>query len=198
MNDFDLSENVAEFVESDFVINAFNAVIQNVSSERNTTFVTITYDECLGCNNREQTVTLIVNNDTVVINHLGNNVPVRNLRPGMSVNVSFSTRMTRSIPPQSQAFVIQVLNPAARNMTTIGRIIEKNINNRFITTITNNNLSSIIRFNIPANVIILTPFGTMTDFSRLTPGMRVRITHAPFMTASIPPQTTAFRIQILR
>ena len=36
--------------------------------------------------------------------------------------------------------------------------------------------------------------GRRTDFSGLIPGLRVRIRHASFMTASIPPQTTAFEI----
>lgn len=116
----------------------------------------------------------------------------------MIINASFSAAMTRSIPPQSQAFVIQVVNRPSMNNTTVGRIINTDSTNLFITVMTNSNLSSVIRFNVAPNAVILTPFGRSTRFSSLVPGMRVRVTHAAFMTMSIPPQTTAYRIQILR
>ena len=35
-------------------------------------------------------------------------------------------------------------------------------------------------------------------FSRLFPGLRVRVRHANFMTASIPPQTTALEVRVIR
>ncbi|MBQ2801266.1 MAG: hypothetical protein IJF03_07750 [Lachnospiraceae bacterium] len=59
------------------------------------------------------------------------------------------------------------------------------------------NPSSIIRFNLSSDTVILNQWGRVIPFSRLMPGLRVRIQHANFMTASIPPQTTAFVIQLL-
>lgn len=192
------SFNMETFIGNDFVINAFNAVIQDISSNRTTRFITISYDECVRCNNREKIVTLIVDRDTIIIGQRGNNIPASDLQRGMTINAAFSAAMTRSIPPQSRAFVIQVVNRPSMYNTTIGRIVATDSNNRFITVMGNSNLSSIIRFNVAPNAVILTPFGRSTGFSSLVPGMRVRITHASFMTMSIPPQTTAYRIQILR
>lgn len=197
-NDADTLQNMDTFIGNDFVINVFNAVIQNISSSPTTRFITISYDECVRCNNREKTVTLIADRDTIIIGQRGNSIPASELQPGMIINASFSATMTRSIPPQSQAFVIQVVNRSSMNNTTVGRIISTDSTNFFITVMTNSNLSSVIRFNVAPNAVILTPFGRSTRFSSLVPGMRVRVTHAAFMTMSIPPQTTAYRIQILR
>lgn len=80
----------------------------------------------------------------------------------------------------------------------IGRIIDIDCRSRMITTISDRDPSSIIRFNVPASTRIFDFFGRRMDFCNLRPGMRVRILHASFMTASIPPQTTAFEIRMIR
>jgi hypothetical protein len=41
-------------------------------------------------------------------------------------------------------------------------------------------------------------FGRRIRLSDLFSGLRVRVEHATFMTASIPPQTFAFVIQVIR
>lgn len=85
--------------------------------------------------------------------------------------------------------------PPQANITA-GAILEINRQNRSFTTISNGNPLSIIRFNVPENTFIFDRFGRPIDFNRLTPGMRVWVRHANFMTRSIPPQTTAFEIRI--
>ena len=47
------------------------------------------------------------------------------------------------------------------------------------------------------NVTIIGRNGRQIPFSDLRVGMRVRVRHANFMTASIPPQTTAYEIWVL-
>ncbi len=83
-----------------------------------------------------------------------------------------------------------------RNDITVGVILDVDKQNRSFSTISNGNPFSIIRFNVPNNAFIYDHFGRPVDFNRLTPGMRVWIRHASFMTFSIPPQTTAFEIHI--
>ena len=51
---------------------------------------------------------------------------------------------------------------------------------------------------VSPNTIILDASGNQIGLEQLAVGMRVSIAHAAFMTASIPPQTTAFVIQVLR
>ncbi len=186
------------FIETNFVINVFNAVIDDISSDRGNRFVTISYEECVRCENRGNRVTLVIDNDTLIIDQWGNTVGANKLQRGMNINASFSSVMTRSIPPQARAFTIQLLNNNSAYNTTVGRIVNINHAERFITVLTNSGVSPIIRFNIAPDAVILTPFGRTTGLSGLTAGMLVRITHATFMTLSIPPQTTAYRIQILR
>ena len=180
------------------VIRVFSAVIQEVSRERNATFVTIVYDNCIGCSGRGNSVRLVVNQDTDIYDERGRNMRAGELERGMTVDASFSSAMTRSIPPQAQAFFIRVTGRANQTVTTTGRIIEVNTRNNFILVLRNQNPTSAIRFNISNNTVILDLFGRRTSLSSLTPGFRVRVEHASFMTASIPPQTTAFTVQVIR
>lgn len=79
---------------------------------------------------------------------------------------------------------------------TLGRILNIDRKNRSFTTISSLNFSSAIRFNVPRNVLIFDRNGRRMPFTGLTPGMRVWVRHASFMTNSIPPQTTAFEIRV--
>lgn len=180
------------------IIRVFSAIIEEISREGNTTFVTISYDNCIGCTRSTDSVRLVVNQNTVIYDERGRNIRANELRRGMVVDANFSSTMTRSIPPQAQAFLIRVARKTNRSETTIGRIVEVNTRNSFILVLRNQNPSSAIRFNIAPNTDILDLFGRRTSLASLRPGFRVRVEHATFMTASIPPQTTAFTVQIVR
>ena len=180
------------------VIRVFSAIIQEISRDRNATLVTIVYNECIGCTGRGNSVRLVVNQDTDIYDERGRNIRVGELERGMTVDASFSSAMTRSNPPQAQAFFIRVIGRTNRTETTTGRIIEVNTRNNFILVLRNQNPASAIRFNISNNTVILDLFGRRTSLSSLIPGFRVRVEHASFMTASIPPQTTAFTVQVIR
>lgn len=176
------------------VIRVFSAIIEEIFRDRNATFVTIAYD-----NNRSRSlVRLVVNQETAIYDERGRNIRAAELARGMTVDASFSSAMTRSNPPQAQAFFIRVTGRASRSVTTIGRIAEVNNRNDFILVLRDQNPSSIIRFNISDNTVILDPFGRRTPLSSLRPGFRVRVEHATFMTTSIPPQTNAFIVRVIR
>ena len=180
------------------VIRVFSAVIREISRNRNTTLVTIAYNDCIGCPGSSGTVRLVVNQETTIQDERGRNIRAGELERGMTVDANFSSAMTRSIPPQAQAFFIRVLRRSNRTETTTGRIIEVNTRNNFILVMRNQNPASVVRFNITPNTAILDFFGRRTSLSSLNAGFRVRVEHATFMTASIPPQTTAFTIQMIR
>lgn len=185
------------FFPTDSIIQISEALIETISFENPNTFVTISYNDCINCQRTSQSVRLVVSNNTIILNENGNQVPVTNLKEGMIVNASFASAMTRSIPPQSNAFLIRIVKRPPEANITIGRILDIDRQNRSFTTISDGNFSSIIRFNVPMNILILGRSGRNINFSRLIPGMRVQVRHAAFMTASIPPQTTAFEIQVL-
>lgn len=187
------------FFPGNSMTNISNARIDNINSESGTTFVTISYTDCAICQDSRQTVRLVVRENTLIFDERGNIIPVRNLRVGMIINATISSAMTRSIPPQAFAYIIRIIRrPQTGNEnTTTGRIIDINRQNQSFMTISDGNLSSRIRFNITPQTIILNRNGRPISFDRLVPGLRVRVRHANFMTASIPPQTTAFEVRIL-
>ena len=180
------------------VIRVFSALIEDITRDRGTVFVTISYTNCAGCSTPSDTVRLVVNQSTDIYDEQGRNIRPNELERGMTIDASFSSAMTRSIPPQAQAFFIRITERPARSVTTTGRIAEVNTRNNFIIVLTSQNPSSAIRFHILPDTVILDLFGRRTRLSALRPGFRVRVEHASFMTAGIPPQTTAFTVQIIR
>jgi hypothetical protein len=116
----------------------------------------------------------------------------------MTVNAAFSNAMTRSIPPQSLAYVIQVVGRPLSDNETVGRIVNVDRRNRSFTTVSDGNIASTVRFNLADDAQIFNGIGRPMDFSNLVPGLRVRVRHAAFMTMSIPPQTTAFEVRVIR
>lgn len=180
------------------VIRAFSALIEDIARDRGAVFVTISYTNCAGCSTPSDTVRLVVNQSTDIYDEQGRNIRPNELERGMTIDASFSSAMTRSIPPQAQAFFIRITERPVQSVTTTGRIAEVNARNNFIIVLTSQNPSSAIRFHILPDTVILDLFGRRTRLSALRPGFRVRVEHASFMTAGIPPQTTAFTVQVIR
>ncbi|MCM1498674.1 MAG: hypothetical protein NC124_09435 [Clostridium sp.] len=180
------------------IIRVFSARIEEITRDRNTTLVTISYNDCIGCARPEDLIRLVVDRNTIIHDERGRNIRVDDLERGMTVDAVFSSAMTRSIPPQAQAFLIRIVRRQSMNRTTTGRITEINARNNYLITLSSLNPASAVRFNLSPQTVILNSSGRRIPFSLLVPGLRVRVEHAAFMTASIPPQTTAFTIQILR
>lgn len=84
------------------------------------------------------------------------------------------------------------------SMVAVGRIVSIDRNNRTFTILRSNDRSSALRFNVPQNARIFDILGRPMNFNSLTTGLRVRVNHADFMTMSIPPQTTAFTVRVIR
>ena len=174
-----------------------NATIEEISRDRNNTLVTAVYRDRRNNKGEEQRIRMVVSPATVVVTMEGNRGNVSDLRVGSLVNAIVSNAATRSIPPQSEAFFIEVVREGMENATTIGRIVDIDRGGRSFTTISDGDFTSIVRFNVPAGTPVMNRMGREMDFSGLTPGMRVEVQHANFMTASIPPQTTAYEIKVL-
>lgn len=99
-----------------------NGTIENITTENNASFVTISYTERQ--NNREvpRTARLVVGRNTTILDENGNFVPARTLATGMIVNAVVSSAMTRSIPPQTAAYLVRIVSrPMTDNIVT-GRI----------------------------------------------------------------------------
>jgi hypothetical protein len=105
--------------------------------------------------------------------------------------------MTRSIPPQSRAFSISVVREDNQSAFTEGRVMEVNPEYEFFMIGNPFDINSQMRFNVSDSTIIRDRRGRRIRLSELRPGDFVRVEHATFMTMSIPPQTTAFEVQVL-
>lgn len=180
------------------VIYISNGRIEEISRDGDTVFVTVVYTEGSGNRRREQTIRLAVNARTVILNANGMPISRNRLREGMIIDAAVSSAMTRSIPPQAEAFVIRVERQPPEEEITIGTILEIDRRNRSFTVRSDRERSAITQFNISEATRIFNRFGRPIRFSELASGMRVRVRHANFMTASIPPQTTAFEVRVLR
>lgn len=87
-----------------------NAIVEEVDISAQFSTVTIVYQ---ARNNRNvlvwQRVRLIISNNTIILNQFGARIGVWGLRVGMRVNARFSSRFTRSVPPQAQAYFIRII-----------------------------------------------------------------------------------------
>lgn len=174
-----------------------NATIEEISRDRNNTLVTAVYRDRRNNKGEEQKIRMVVGPATVVVKMDGTRGNVSDLMVGSVVNAIVSNAATRSIPPQSEAFFVEVVREGVENSTTLGRIVDIDRMGRNFTTISDGDFTSIIRFNVPAGTPVTNCLGREMDFNGLIPGMRVEVRHGNFMTASIPPQTTALEVKVL-
>ena len=186
------------------VINVEDAVIEEIFQDSNVSYVTISYGVIGDFNTiNMELVRLVVDRNTIIRDRRGRRMRVRDLRVGNVVDASFSTAMTRSIPPQSRAFAITLIreyvNPIQPGFPNIveDRIMEVDRNNNFLITGNPFDMMSQMRFVVDNSTEIFDRRGNRIRLRDLRPGQMVRVEHADFMTMSIPPQTTALRIWVI-
>ena len=147
---------------------------------------------------------LNVTNNTLIRNQTGLPVGLQEIRPGMWLDVDFFPFLPSSRPPQTNAVQIVVLRrgqnpqpPAPPSRTRTDRIIRVDPRNNVFLVGDPRDISSQMRFTVTNETVILDRNGRRIPLQALRPGQLVEVTHADFQTLSIPPQTTAFRVQIL-
>lgn len=176
-----------------------SALIEEIIKEGRIRFVRISY-QVRGDNGRPFTkrVVLLVDRGTIILDENGRAVSPETLRVGMQVSAMISSRMTRSEPPQSVAYLITILGKQQESMVTEGRVLAVDTRNHFLETGVPGNIMSQMRFAVSRDTIITDPWGRRISLDDIRRGQNVRVEHAVFQTASLPPQTAAFRIQVLR
>lgn len=198
MEDFLISNQRNRCPCNDDMIRTRDSVIEEIFINRNTGYVTISYGVMGDFNMiNMELVTLIVGDNTEIRDRTGFPMRLSDLREGMVVDAEFSSAMTFSIPPQARAYRITVINRNTESNITEGIAIITDINNGFLYTGNANDLLSQMRFVITDSTVILDRNGNPIQLRNIRPGQRVRVEHATFQTASIPPQTTAFVVQII-
>ncbi len=199
MDNFSIKDDIEAMMRRrNDVIFVQDAIIEEIVIDNRTGFVTISYG-VMGerCMVFMQLVTLVVGRDTVIRNQFGQNLSLRDLREGMIVDAEFSSAMTKSIPPQSRAFRITVIRQNDSISITEDRILSVDPNNGFFYTGNADDMLSQMRFVVNNETRIMDRRGNRIRLRDLRPGQLVRVEHANFQTMSIPPQTTAFTVQVL-
>jgi hypothetical protein len=198
MEDFSVSGQSNQCPCNGDVIRTRDSIIEEIRTDRNTGFVTISYGVMGDFNiTHMELVTLIVTRDTIIQDSYGRNMRLSDLHEGMMVNAEFSSAMTFSIPPQSRAYRIIAVNRNAASNITVGTVLSVDLRNGFLYTGNANDSLSQMRFVITNSTLILDRNGRRIQLRDIRRCQRVRVEHATFQTASIPPQTTAFVVQII-
>ena len=107
--------HMVTFFPNNPITHISNGTIENITTENNTNFVTVSYTDRV--NNREiqRTARLAVGRNTTVLDENGRIVPASTLRTGMMVNAVVSSSTTRSIPPQTAAYLVRIVSRPMRN-----------------------------------------------------------------------------------
>lgn len=181
------------------ILRVENALVEEVfTNNRRTGYILISYG-VEGQNDMIfiEMLRLNVDRSTVILNQFGQELCLCEIRKGMWIDADFSPAMTRSIPPQSRAYriIVRADNPSV-NVTT-DRVAEVDTRNSFLFTGNPYDISDQMRFVVNNATVILDRNGNPIRLGAIQPGQLVRVEHANFQTMSIPPQTTAFRIQLL-
>lgn len=179
-------------------VRVHGAIIEDIFINNRTGNVTISYGVMGNFQMiHKEVVVLIINQDTIIRSRSGQSMTIRELKIGMIIDAEFSSAMTRSIPPQAVAYQITVVGAVREFQVKIGRVVSVDLNNRFFVTGRENDLSSQMRFVVTNSTIIRDTRGNQIPLRNLRIGSKVRVEHATFQTASIPPQTTAYNVQVL-
>lgn len=176
-----------------------DAKIEDIFRDRNAGYVTISYG-IIGDFNmiNIELITLLVGQNTIIQNEVGEELLLRDLEVGMMVNAEFSSMVTASIPPQSSAYRITVLGDEDWDTyVKVDRVLIVDSDDSYFMTGNANDINSQIRFNVSPTTLILDRRGNSISLLSLRPGQMVRVEHASYMTFSIPPQTTAYLVQVL-
>ncbi|MDK2967892.1 MULTISPECIES: hypothetical protein [Lacrimispora] len=181
------------------IIEVKNALVEEMyTSNSRTGYLIISY-AVAGENDMVniELVQLNIGWDTILIDQFGETISLCSILKGTYVNAAFSTVMTRSIPPQSNAYRVIAMLEVTSYVVTTDRIVWIDPENHFVYTGNPNDERGQMRFLITNATQILDQNGTPVTLADLVPGEMVRIKHASFQTASIPPQTNAYVIEMV-
>lgn len=184
---------------SETIIHVDNALIEEVVANTESTGYILIYYEASDENNMTsmQEIRLNIGNNTIIIDEKGISLNIYDLHEGMRINADFSSAVTRSIPPQSSAYRILVLQEEASFYITTDRVVSVDTNNGLLLTGNPYDMYDQMMFNISDETMILDQNGNTIPLEAIQPGQKVRVEHAIYETLSIPPQSPAYLVQVL-
>jgi hypothetical protein len=185
---------------NDTIVHVENAFIEEVAANTERTgYVLISF----GVSNENNMINmneirLNVGDSTIIMDENGMSLNLFDLIKGMRIDADFSSAMTRSIPPQSNAYRIVVLQGEPSFNITTDRAVSVDVNNGFLLTGNPYDIYDQFIFTISNETVILDQNNNIIPLGAIQPGQLVRVEHAIFQTLSIPPQSPAYRVQVLK
>ena len=199
-----------------------NALVEETYFEdRYNGFIIISYaakDPDIAAGNKRintEILRLNIGRGTIITNQFYRPLNIGEINTGMVIDAEFSQTMTKSLPPQTNAYRIIVRQcenekespktpegpkkpeKLPEELTATGRIARIYLQNSDIITGSKFNIYRQMLFNVTDDTVILDRRGGSIPLSALRPGLYIRIKHAAFKTASIPPQALSYKIQVL-
>ncbi|WP_313076596.1 hypothetical protein [Lacrimispora sp.] len=135
--------------------------------------------------------------NTILINQFNESISLCRILKGMTINAWFSPDLTDSTPPQSNAYRIVAFLPAPNIRVLVDRITYIDTQNGFLYVGNPQNIADQIRFVISNMTQILDQNNNSIPLDSLQAGQMIRVEYGDIMTASIPPQTSAFLVQVV-
>lgn len=135
--------------------------------------------------------------NTILINQFNESISLCRILKGMTINAWFSPDLTDSTPPQSNAYRIVAFLPAPNIRVLVDRITSIDTQNGFLYVGNPQNIADQIRFVISNMTQILDQNNNSIPLDSLQAGQMIRVEYGDIMTASIPPQTSAFLVQVV-
>lgn len=184
---------------SDMILHVDNALIEEVVTNTGEKGYVLISFEVIDEKNMiySQEIRLNVGDKTIIIDENGITLNLYDLEEGMQVDADFSAMMTRSIPPQSNAFRIVLLQEEASVNMTTDRVVSVDTDNGFLLTGNPYDMNDQMAFNISKETVLLDQEEEPITLEEIQPGQLVQVEHATFQTMSIPPQSPAYRVKVL-
>lgn len=154
-------------------------------------------------------IVLNIGDDTHIKHYLNKAIyKINDLKTGMTISATHSPAMTRSIPPQTAAFTITILEEESTTeitseAITLDKMVVAEVNqkeNYFIVTpqgadAKDINVQTIIRYDQKTK-LSFDDSSKQSNINSLKVGSLVTLRVSPAMTLSIPPQTFVLEIQV--
>lgn len=151
-------------------------------------------------------VVLHVSDELVITGEEGNAISAADLKEGQFAEVEYSPAMTASLPPQNTPVSIKLIaqlpeqetNPDVLESLSVEGIV-KSVDEagRVLTECTGDYEGDVLLI-VSDETKITGPKGEEADAALLIEGARIKAEISPAMTRSIPPQSAAHSIQILK
>ncbi len=186
--------------QSGGILRLDNALVEEVNvNNRGTGDLIVSYGVTAKNNTtKSEQLRINVSRRTRIRNQFGEALILKDIRKGTRINAACSAAVTKSIPPQTTAFEIVALTEPSSVKVTTGRVVSVDVANGFLITGTAGDIYNQMKFVVNRATVITDVGGKRISLKDIRPGQTVRVEHASFQTASIPPQTTAFKIAVIR